>query len=179
MKVIITGCSGGGKSTLIEELRRRGHATVPEPGRRIVQAAQKSGENVLPWINPEAFVRAAIAMSQQDLLDVSEQAGPIFFDRGLIDAVAGLEHVTQEPFRHDLLPPERFHTQVFFAPPWPEIYETDAERRHDLTDALAEVTRLSDLYPKLGYTLVALPKVSVRARADFVLDTLRNAGLTI
>jgi len=35
--VIISGCSGGGKSTLLAELGRRGYAVVEEPGRRIVR----------------------------------------------------------------------------------------------------------------------------------------------
>ena len=34
---MISGCSGGGKSTLQEELGQRGYATVEEPGRRIVK----------------------------------------------------------------------------------------------------------------------------------------------
>jgi predicted ATPase len=34
--VVISGCSGGGKSTLLAELARRGYRTVEEPGRRIV-----------------------------------------------------------------------------------------------------------------------------------------------
>jgi predicted ATPase len=29
--VVISGCSGGGKSTLLSELQRRGHAVVEEP----------------------------------------------------------------------------------------------------------------------------------------------------
>jgi predicted ATPase len=35
--VVISGCSGGGKSTLLIELGQRGYATVEEPGRRIVK----------------------------------------------------------------------------------------------------------------------------------------------
>ena len=35
--VVISGCSGGGKSTLLAESGRRGYAVVEEPGRRIVQ----------------------------------------------------------------------------------------------------------------------------------------------
>jgi predicted ATPase len=35
--VVISGCSGGGKSTLIAELGPRGHAVVGEPGQRIVK----------------------------------------------------------------------------------------------------------------------------------------------
>ena len=39
--VVISGCSGGGKSTLLAELGRRGHAFVEEPGRRIVKEELK------------------------------------------------------------------------------------------------------------------------------------------
>src|ERR1700730_15527752 len=35
--VVMSGCSGGGKSTLLTELGRRGYMTVEEPGRRIVK----------------------------------------------------------------------------------------------------------------------------------------------
>jgi len=47
--VTISGCSSGGKSTLLAELRRRGFATVEEPGRRIVAEELKRGGNALPW----------------------------------------------------------------------------------------------------------------------------------
>ena len=67
--VILSGCSGGGKSTLLEELRARGHATVAEPGRRIVREEMTLGGNALPWIDPEAFARRALQgeRSFQDL----------------------------------------------------------------------------------------------------------------
>jgi predicted ATPase len=35
--VVISGCSGGGKSTLLAELAQRGYGVVEEPGRRIVR----------------------------------------------------------------------------------------------------------------------------------------------
>jgi predicted ATPase len=34
--VVISGCSGGGKSTLLAELGRRRHSIIEEPSRRIV-----------------------------------------------------------------------------------------------------------------------------------------------
>ncbi len=47
--VVISGCSGGGKSTLLAELARRGHAVVEEPGRRIVAQELARGGPALPW----------------------------------------------------------------------------------------------------------------------------------
>jgi predicted ATPase len=59
----ISGCSGGGKSTLLGELRRRGFATIDEPGRRIVAEELRRGGSALPWLHAVAFARRAIAMS--------------------------------------------------------------------------------------------------------------------
>jgi predicted ATPase len=41
--VTISGCSSGGKSTLLAELRGCGFATIDEPGRRIVDEELKRG----------------------------------------------------------------------------------------------------------------------------------------
>ena len=60
--VVLSGCSGGGKSTLLAELRRRGHATVDEPGRRIVKDESADGGTALPWIDLAAFARRAIEL---------------------------------------------------------------------------------------------------------------------
>jgi predicted ATPase len=169
--VLITGCSGGGKSTLLAELVSRGHHVVPEPGRRIVAAALAGEHDALPWVDPAGFVRRAIDMALADRDAAREWPGWVFFDRGLIDAASALEAVTGEP-TGELLRTHRYHRQVFLAPPWPEIYETDRERRHGYEESLAEYERLSALLPQLGYAPVLLPKISVTERADFVLATL-------
>jgi hypothetical protein len=50
--VMISGYSGGGKSTLLAELARRGHATVPEPGRRILAEERAVDGRALPGLTP-------------------------------------------------------------------------------------------------------------------------------
>ncbi|MHA3884550.1 AAA family ATPase [Stutzerimonas degradans] len=60
----------------------------------------------------------------------------------------------------------------FLAPPWPEIYRSDEQRRHGLEEAVAEYTHLETTYKDLGYDVMLLPKASVVDRADFVLETL-------
>jgi predicted ATPase len=64
---------------------------------------------------------------------------------------------------------------VFLAPPWPEIYAADAERRHDMAAAVAEYHRLAAAYPALGYRVTVLPRVSVAERADRILAALGEA----
>jgi len=173
--VVISGCSGGGKSTLLAELRRRGHSAVDEPGRRIVKEELTSGGSALPWVDAVAFVRRAVAMARGDFASAAAVDGWVFFDRGLVDAAAGLQDLTGEQVLEQLARSHRYHRRVFFTPPWPELYVTDSERRHDFTTALAEYSRLLQVYPSLGYELVVLPRVEVAERADLVLSTLSGA----
>jgi predicted ATPase len=170
--IVLSGCSGGGKSTLLAELHRRGHAVVEEPGRRIVREELQSGGEALPWIDAAAFARRAVATALADLEAAKAQSGLVFFDRGLVDAACALEHATGEAALQVHGPQVRYHTTVFLAPPWPEIYVGDRERQHGLQSARDEYERLEKAYPALGYTILTLPKASVPDRADFVLDHL-------
>ena len=171
--VVISGCSGGGKSALLEELRRRGYATVEEPGRRIVKEQLLAGGTALPWTDGVAFARRCIALALSDRKAARRLQGRwVFFDRGLIDASIALQHLTGEPALRALMHSHRYHQRVFMTPPWPEIYVTDNERRHGLDAGVAEYQRLVDAYPMLGYEVMILPKVSVAERAEFVLRAL-------
>src|SRR5579862_4507885 len=164
--VIISGCSSGGKSTLLEELSRRGYPTVEEPGRRIVREQLRDNGTVLPWIDEAAFARRCIALALADREAARRLPGRwVFFDRGLVDASMALQHQTGGPAPRALRRSRRYHRRVFLAPPWPEIYVTDGERRHGLDAAIAEYCRLTRAFPALGYEVTLLPKVSVAERA--------------
>jgi predicted ATPase len=170
--IVLSGCSGGGKSTLLEALRQHGHGVVEEPGRRIVQQELATGGSALPWQDIAAFARRAINMALADRQAMQDHPGLVFFDRGLIDAASALEAHSGEPLLTSLAAEHRYNRLVFLTPPWPEIYAGDLERRHDFDAAVAEYQRLESLYPALGYEAIILPKVTVAERADFVLRHL-------
>jgi predicted ATPase len=170
--VVISGCSGGGKSTLLIELGRRGYATVEEPGRRVVKQELLGEGLALPWVDETAFARRTIALALADRAIADRAAGWVFFDRGLIDAAAALQHLTGEPTLASLGQAHRYHPRVFLTPPWPEIHVNDRERRHGLDAGIAEYQRLLAVYPALGYEVTILPKLGVAQRADFVLHSL-------
>ncbi len=169
--IVLSGCSGGGKSTLLDELAKRGYTTVEEPGRRIVRQETEQQGTALPWIDMEAFARRAVAMALADL-DNAPDSGWVFFDRGLIDAASALHHVCGDGFLCELKQKHRYNPLVFLTPPWPEIYVTDGERQHDLAAAIEEYERLLRDYSDLGYETIILPKLSVSKRADFILNRL-------
>lgn len=174
--VLISGCSGGGKSTLLAELAARGFSVVEEPGRRIVKQELESSGNALPWTDMAAFARRAIEVAREDHVAASSQPGWTFFDRGLVDAAAALQYATGEAFQAELIAANRYYERVFLAPPWPEIYRADPERRHGFDDAVAEYDRLAARLPALGYEIMMLPNVPVGDRADFILEHLPGLG---
>ena len=170
--VVLSGCSGGGKSTLLAELGRRGYSVVEEPGRRIVQEEQAVGGTALPWIDPRAFIDRAITMALADREAMAGEPGWVFFDRGLLDAASALEEMTGEPVLAEYARRHPDHRTIFLTPPWPEIYETDAERQHDFAQAEREYVRLLRDYRRAGYEVLEVPKLPVAQRADFILAQL-------
>jgi predicted ATPase len=156
----------------LAELQRRGHAGVEEPGRRIVREELTGDGVALPWVDPAAFARRAVAMALADRAAAEGPAGWVFFDRGLVDAAAALEHATGEAVLERLGRTHRYHWRVFLAPPWPEIFVNDPERPHGFEAARIEYGRLLSAYERLGYAVSILPKTDVVGRADFVLEML-------
>ena len=165
--VMISGCCGGGKSTLVAELARLGFATVAEPGRRIL-AEERSGDGrALPWIDPAAFGKRALAMS---VADHEAARGLTFFDRGVVDA--GVAIVAARGERPSaILDRYRYH-RLFLAPPWPEIYVNDEDRRHSFEKAMADYERVRSAYRDSGYEPVLIPRGTPKERADFLLAAL-------
>jgi predicted ATPase len=168
----ISGCSGGGKTTLLVEPRRCGFATIEEPGRRIVAEELNARWQSIAWIDAVAFARRAIEVLLADRAIADAYAPWVIFDRGLIDAAAALEYLTGEPvIKEARLGPPLQQTRVL-APPSPEIYVSDEERRHGVAEAVAEYDRVVQVYPLLGYDIHILRKVSVAERANWILASL-------
>lgn len=160
---------------MLEELARRGCRVFEEPGRHVVRAERARGGDGLPWVNVQRFADLCIAHGLAQLAEAVAGEGPAFFDRSLVDAVSALEHLNlpvPDQARRAL---ERrpYDTRVFMAPPWPEIFEADLDRRHDFAEARAEFDRLMIDYSRFGFETILIPKLAVAERVDFVLRHAR------
>lgn len=168
--VIISGCSGGGKSTLLSELASRDYSVVLEPGRQIVKEQTAINGNALPWINLEKFLDLALSRYLFQFNSQNEQQQFVFFDRGIVDSVQ-LGSPQPEYFQN-AAKNFRYNRLVFLVPPWKEIFTGDTERKHSFESAKKEFDELLIKYKNFGYETVLIPKVSVKERADFILAKL-------
>ena len=176
--VVLSGCSGGGKSTLLSALERRGFTVFEEPGRQIVKEQELIAGDALPWTNPMQFVELCVSRAMHQMASAARLGERVYFDRGIVDAVSFLEHLKLPLPTHlkNAVDRLRYHRAVFVVPPWPEIFTTDAERRHGFEEALAHYGTLLRTYTGLGYEVIELPKIDVETRADFILDQLARTG---
>jgi predicted ATPase len=173
--VVLSGCSGGGKSTLLAELSRRGHQVHPEPGRQIVKEQLFIKGDALPWKNPENFIGLCISRAIYFYNSTAASATPVWFDRSIVDAITALSSMGLRVPEHysNALSAYRYHDKVFMVPPWRALFAEDAERKHSFSDAVKEFDALVESYPRQGYEVVLIPQLSVQERADFVEDHFR------
>lgn len=169
---IITGGPGSGKSTLLDRLERDGFARSAEAGRGIIQDQVAVGGSALPWHDRALFAELMLSWEMRSHRLATQHAviGPVLFDRGVPDIIGYLrvEELPIPGHMYRAVEQFRYNTRVFIAPPWPEIYRQDTERKQNLETARRTYEAMATVYSELGYQLVELPRSSIEDRADFV-----------
>jgi predicted ATPase len=172
--VVITGGPGSGKSTLIDALSGRGFARTVEAGRAIIRDQGAIDGPALPWRDRALFAEAMLIWEMRSYQLAGDRSGTVFCDRGVPDVIGYLdvcgiavpEHMQRAASRM------RYHRLVFVAPPWPDIFGQDAERKQDFAEAVRTHDAMVRIYAAHGYDLVELPRDTVEARAAFVMERL-------
>ncbi len=173
---ILTGGPGSGKTTLLEALAKHGHAVMPEAGRSIIKSQTAVGGRALPWADRNLYSELMLCWELRSFAEAGNLDGIVFFDRGVPDVI-GYLNVCRLP-----VPPHfckaaelfRYNAKVFIAPPWPEIFGQDAERKQDWSEAKATCQAMRRVYQDFGYELLDLPLVSIEERVDFVLRQIHG-----
>jgi predicted ATPase len=172
--VVISGCSGGGKSSLMRELANRGYRIFAEPGRQIVKEQNFIGGDGIPSKDARKFVELCVSRSMHNMISAATTTAHVFFDRSIVDNVNGLQQLPggAPPHLIRAMGTFRYNRKVFMAPPWPELFRNDTERTHSYEEAVAEYATLAPAYERLGHEVVLLPKTSPRERVEFILKEL-------
>ncbi len=176
---VITGGPGVGKTTLLNELVRRGFRCVPEVAREIIREQVRTGGDGLPWKNREYYIQLMLKRSIESYRQVERkgwQSDAVFFDRGIIDTLCyatliglGVSQKMDNYANH-----YRYHPTVFILPPWKEIYQTDSERKQGWEEAVSTYRHMGKIYRKYAYEITEVPKAPVERRVDFILAAINK-----
>lgn len=160
---VLTGAPGGGKSTLIDEARRRGIATSPEVARAILS---QPGGMELRRDDPLGFAEAMLEAHRREWERHSGTGIPVIFDRGFPDVVGFLEvsglNVTPEIDR--VCRTLRYSGPILRAPAWREIYCQDAQRIQSWEEAVASDEAVTAAWRRYGYEVSDLPFATIAER---------------
>ncbi|TDN57342.1 AAA family ATPase [Halothiobacillus neapolitanus] len=174
---VITGASGGGKSTLVAALKDLGYSTVPEAALAIMREQLECNGKILPSVDRTAFMEAVLARSIRDYETAQSLNGPVFFDRGIPEWVRYLG-ASAEPSAVAATS-LRYASTIFVAEPWPDIYVCDHYRQHGFERAARSYETTISAYIGAGYKTCVLPKASVQERVEFIrakLETIAQQG---
>jgi predicted ATPase len=171
---ILSGGPGAGKTAVIEVLRARGYRCVEEVARKILKQQMKFDGDAVDWKDQAAFREVMLSWSIADFESVDERVRPVFFDRGIpeLTAYANPPGVEAPAHLQRAAALFRYNPIVFVAPPWQEIYCTDAERKQSFEEAIDVWRRVTPCYEKCGYVPIELPRVAPEKRADFILERI-------
>jgi predicted ATPase len=168
---VITGGPGSGKSTLINALAEHGICAMPEAGRAIIRDQVEIGGKALPWSDRRAFAELMLCWEMRSYRAALSLSGPVIFDRAVPD-VLGYLRLSDLPVPSHVeraAQTFRYHHRVFIAPPWPEIFARDAERKQSFQEAQMTYKVMTETYSALGYELIPLPLDAVQRRVEFVV----------
>lgn len=172
--IVITGGPGAGKTTLVDLLCDAGYAVAPEAGRGIIKDQVAIGGAGTHGADANLFAELMLSWEMRSYHWAVEQGAPVFFDHALPGLAGYYRLIGQQvpPHVDKAIRTFPYHSRVFIAPPWPEIYRHDEERKQDFDEAIRTYDRLVEAYQRYGYRLVELPRTDPAGRAEFVLRHL-------
>ncbi len=173
-KVVITGGPSTGKSTIINELAKRGFACLEEISREVILEAKKKGIDQLFLEDPVLFSEMLLKGRQEQYNKALTFTTEVtFFDRGIPDIVAYMDFIGDTYPKHFTEACNKaVYDAVFILKPWKEIYTVDNERYETFEQAVKIHDNLVNTYKNYNYTLIDVPFDTVENRTDFILKVL-------
>lgn len=174
-KIVITGGPGTGKSTLINELIKRGFSCLEEISRQVTLNAKKDGIDQLFLTNPLLFSELLLNGRYQQYQDANKlNANVTFFDRGVPDVLAYMDFIGDTyPTSFTDTCKETVYDTVFILKPWKDIFISDNERYENFEQALEIHDCLLNTYNKYHYNLIDVPFDTVENRTNYILKALK------
>ncbi len=182
MKVMITGPSCSGKTTLINTLKGKGFKTVGEVARELIKKGLSTNSKILPWKDFYSF-ELEILNKQLSIVKSVNKSDLIFFDRGIHDTIGYLLYKGGKIPKAVLeLPGMIKYHLVFYLRPL-NNYSKDSERWEDEKTSRMLGSLIKKLYLDSGCEVIELPVFSddkdenIKRRIKIILDKVNAKHL--
>jgi len=172
-KIVITGGPGVGKTSLIEDLEKRGYPVIHEAATSLIQEELAKG-NAHPTSNRDVFQQKLLA-KQIEMEQEHQEASLTFLDRGMMDGIAyyNLDGLVVPQALFDASRKSNYYL-IFVLDFLPNPYEINSVRKEPLEIAQKIHELIKKAYQSFGYTLIAVPPASIEDRATFVLNYIQE-----
>ena len=174
-KIVITGGPSTGKTTVINELNRRGFMCIPEISREVTLKAREEGTEWLFLKEPLLFSKLLLEGREKQYLESQTMGNDlIFFDRGIPDVHAYMNYLGVDyPEIYLKKSKQHVYDKILLMPPWEKIYTSDESRYENFEQSLAIYNHLKNAYSDLEYEITEIPFGTIEDRVDFILNTIK------
>ena len=177
LRFVITGGPGAGKTTVLNALSQRGYIYASDSARAIIRERLASGLSPRPPL--EQFGKDILHMDIARYQETPVIDRPVFFDRGIVDALYLLEQ------QNAIAPGEAeecvrsfpYNEVVLLFPPWKEIYSTDSERDQTFYESAEVFEGLKRWYARWAYRTIEVPRTAIDHRVTFILHAVERAPI--
>lgn len=173
-KIVLIGGPGTGKTTIINELIKRGFYCMPEVSRAVTLKAKKQGVEQLFLTEPLLFSKMLLEGREEQYHTATNLREKIvFFDRGIPDVHAYMNYFkTDFPSLFIEKSKEYKYDLIFHFSPWKEIYTIDNERYETFEESKTIDSFLIKAYTALEYKIINVPFGTISERTNFIINRL-------
>lgn len=174
-KIVLIGGPGTGKTSVLNELTKRGFHCKVEVSREVTLKAQQEGIDQLFLTEPLLFSEKLLEGREQQFLEAEKSTEKIvFFDRGIPDVHAYMNYFKTNYHTSFLEKSNRYkYDKIFLFRPWKKIYTSDNERYETFEESLKIDKFLQNAYKEIGYRLIEVPFGTLKERTNFILNALK------
>lgn len=181
-RYIITGGPGSGKTSIINELAKRGYLIAPEAATDVIEKGLQQNIQA-PWMDDDYHIQVSALMAKRQEEVRSSKEIVAFFDRGHLDGITYIllqrRKLPQEvvDYVQATVDENFFDKKVFFIENL-EFCEQAPHRDENLEEALEKSRQIKQNYEALGYEVINIPPETIDQRSEWIINQIQKHSTT-